>query len=73
MKKKGLTPAERAEDARFEQIEREEMDAVTNYETRAKRLAAFKAATDGKVWRKQRNGEWWLVRVLDGTKRSAAA
>jgi hypothetical protein len=47
---------------------RAELAAALDYTEHAKRLATFKAATDGKVWRYQEDrGEWWLVPVYDGT------
>ncbi len=34
---------------------------------RGRRLAAFKFATEGRVWQEQPDsGEWWLVPVIDG-------
>lgn len=34
---------------------------------RARRLAEFRRRTEGKVWQKQDNGEWWLVSVHANT------
>lgn len=44
-------------------IERAEDDAQRDMRIRAQRLADFHRRTEGKVWREQENGEWWLVTV----------
>ena len=38
---------------------------------RGARLARFVTACQGKVWREQENGEWWLMPVIDGTTSGA--
>lgn len=44
-------------------IERTEDDAQRDMAERGRRLAEFKAKTEGRIWQRQENGEWWLVTV----------
>lgn len=45
-----------------------EMIAQADMQERGKRLSAFRAKTEGKVWRHiTRTGEWLLETVVDGT------
>lgn len=41
--------------------ELEESDLQHDMVERGRRLAAFKAATENRVWFQSKNGEWWLV------------
>ena len=48
--------------------DRLELAAQDDMAERGKRLAAFRAMTEGKVWRYfEETGQWLLVPVVDGT------
>jgi hypothetical protein len=48
-----------------------EMQAQRDMTEHARRLMAFKHATERTTWVLQPNGEWWLVPVLDGSSSSS--
>ena len=49
----------------FGQLERLEDAAQSDMQIRGVRLTRFAAEKEGKVWREQDNGEWWLVPVIE--------
>lgn len=53
------------------ELRRAEMIAQHDMQEHARRLNAFKRATERTVWQEQPNGEWWLVPVIDGASSSS--
>jgi hypothetical protein len=49
----------------FTQLEQAERDAQRDMQVRGARLTTFIVGREGKQWREQENGEWWLVPVIE--------
>lgn len=47
----------------FDSYSDSELAAQRDMAEHGRRLSAFRAKTEGKVWQQQENGEWWLVTV----------